>query len=182
MIKKWQNDCDKTAPAALRYLAENDRPSGGESLYNAAHLYQIAAELEATALEAALSVPVPAQEADSNGETIIAWYGTLGPEWRRKDNSSPAHMTTPREYAPTPAHSGEREALERAASQLVNSELAQQVRKLVAGWNGDGVAEEYRMGRHDDALGVTLPTNCGSIYMLDEVIHELRAALEGKQP
>lgn len=31
---------------------------------------------------------------------IIAWFGRLGTEWRRKDNRSPADMTTPTEYAP----------------------------------------------------------------------------------
>lgn len=126
-------------------------------------------------------VPVPAQEAEP-----FAWYwhDDHGCLCIAADSRKPEfpEAVNPLYLHPTPAHSGEREALERAASQLVNSELAQQIRKLVSGWNGDGVAEEYRMGRHDDALGVTLPTNCGAIYMLDEVIHELRAALEGKQP
>lgn len=132
-------------------------------------------------LEAALSVPVPAQEAEP---VAWYWYDKHGCLCIAADSRKPEfpEAVNPLYLHPTPAHSGEREALERAASQLVNSELAQQIRKLVSGWNGDGVAEEYRMGRHDDALGVTLPTNCGAIYMLDEVIHELRAALEGKQP
>ncbi|SXF53513.1 hypothetical protein [Klebsiella variicola] len=42
----WGNGCDKTVPAALRYLAENERPFGGESRFNAAHLYQLAREIE----------------------------------------------------------------------------------------------------------------------------------------
>lgn len=42
----WPNDCDKSVPAALRFLAENDRPSGGEQRFNRAHLYQLAAEVE----------------------------------------------------------------------------------------------------------------------------------------
>lgn len=42
----WGNGCDKTVPAALRYLAENERPIGGESSFNAAHLYQLAREIE----------------------------------------------------------------------------------------------------------------------------------------
>jgi hypothetical protein len=33
-------------------------------------------------------------------DNIIAWCGRLGTEWRRKDNRSPADMTTPTEYAP----------------------------------------------------------------------------------
>ena len=42
----WGNGCDKTVPAALRFLAENERPFGGESRFNAAHLYQLAREIE----------------------------------------------------------------------------------------------------------------------------------------
>ncbi|HBR9410882.1 TPA: hypothetical protein L9957_005093 [Klebsiella pneumoniae] len=57
----WGNGCDKTVPAALRYLAENERPFGGESRFNAAHLYQLAREIELMA-EAPLyrhTQPVP---------------------------------------------------------------------------------------------------------------------------
>lgn len=43
---QWVNGCSKTVPAALRYLAENERPSGGESTFNTAHLYQLAREIE----------------------------------------------------------------------------------------------------------------------------------------
>ena len=43
---KWPNKCDESVPAALRYLAENSRPTGGEEPYNSAHLYQLAAEIE----------------------------------------------------------------------------------------------------------------------------------------
>lgn len=42
----WINGCNKSVPAALRYLAENPRPIGGESSFNAAHLYQLAHEIE----------------------------------------------------------------------------------------------------------------------------------------
>ena len=42
----WRNHCDKTVPKALRFLAENDRPSGGEQDFNRAHLYQLAGEIE----------------------------------------------------------------------------------------------------------------------------------------
>lgn len=45
----WINDCDKTVPAALRYLAENPRPIGSNSNYNTEHLYDLAHEIEATA-------------------------------------------------------------------------------------------------------------------------------------
>ena len=31
---------------------------------------------------------------------IIAWYGTQGTEWRRKDWRSPVDMTNPQEYCP----------------------------------------------------------------------------------
>ncbi|MDU6584631.1 MAG: hypothetical protein E6503_12745 [Klebsiella michiganensis] len=42
----WINGCNKSVPAALRYLAENPRPIGGESSFNTAHLYQLAREIE----------------------------------------------------------------------------------------------------------------------------------------
>ena len=42
----WSNGCNKSVPAALRYLAENQRPRGGESSFNTAHLYQLAREIE----------------------------------------------------------------------------------------------------------------------------------------
>lgn len=59
---EWLNGCNKTIPAALRYLAENPRPIGGESSFNTAHLYQLARELELMA-EAPLYRHVrPAQE------------------------------------------------------------------------------------------------------------------------
>lgn len=43
---KWWNGCDSTVPAALRFLANNERPIGGESRFNAEHLYQLAGEIE----------------------------------------------------------------------------------------------------------------------------------------
>lgn len=42
----WINGCNKSVPSALRYLAENPRPIGGESSFNTAHLYQLAREIE----------------------------------------------------------------------------------------------------------------------------------------
>ncbi|WP_320729654.1 hypothetical protein [Enterobacter ludwigii] len=45
----WINHRDKTVPAALRYLAENQRPIGGSSSYNTEHLYDLAREIEIAA-------------------------------------------------------------------------------------------------------------------------------------
>jgi hypothetical protein len=45
----WPNGCERTVPAALRYLASHPRPSGGEENFNAAHLYQLANEIEVAA-------------------------------------------------------------------------------------------------------------------------------------
>jgi hypothetical protein len=45
----WPNCCYSTAPMALRHLAKNERPSGGEAHFNTAHLLQIADELEQAA-------------------------------------------------------------------------------------------------------------------------------------
>jgi hypothetical protein len=40
------NECLDSAVRALRYLANNSRPPGGQSLYNTEHLLQIADEVE----------------------------------------------------------------------------------------------------------------------------------------
>nr|WP_227670019.1 DUF551 domain-containing protein [Klebsiella variicola] len=73
----WGNGCDKTVPAALRYLAENERPFGGESRFNAAHLYQLAREIELMA-EAPLyrhAQPAPASSVCScpSGDGSLRW-------------------------------------------------------------------------------------------------------------
>lgn len=72
----WPNGCDKTAPAALRYLAENVRPAGGESMFNTAHLYQLARELELMAgHELYRRAPPPLKlAADMNAEAEISGY------------------------------------------------------------------------------------------------------------
>ncbi|MBG2703596.1 hypothetical protein F1516_30755, partial [Klebsiella michiganensis] len=57
----WSNGCDKSAPAALRYLAENERPSGGSSKFNTEHLYQLAREIELMAEESLYRHAQPAQ-------------------------------------------------------------------------------------------------------------------------
>ena len=59
---KWWNGCDKTVPAALRYLADNERPSGGEARFNGAHLYQLADEIERMARLPLYTAPVPAAQ------------------------------------------------------------------------------------------------------------------------
>ena len=46
MINPFQNFCDQSAVEALRFLAENNRPIGGQDQFNAEHLLQIANELE----------------------------------------------------------------------------------------------------------------------------------------
>ena len=45
---------------ALRYLADHDRPQGGQSNYNSEHLIQLACELESTTYS--ISAPRPAPE------------------------------------------------------------------------------------------------------------------------
>jgi hypothetical protein len=60
---KWPNGCDRMIPRALRYLANNPRPSGGEETFNGAHLYQLAGEMEAAARKiAAQQEPVAAPQ------------------------------------------------------------------------------------------------------------------------
>ena len=42
----WPNNCDRTIIAALTYLANNPRPTGGQEEFNAEHLLQLANELK----------------------------------------------------------------------------------------------------------------------------------------
>lgn len=42
----WFNGCDRSVPAALRYLSRHDRPIGGEQHFNSMHLEQLADEIE----------------------------------------------------------------------------------------------------------------------------------------
>jgi hypothetical protein len=46
---KWPNNCAQSIPRALRYLADHERPGGGEQDYNSAHLFQLADEMERAA-------------------------------------------------------------------------------------------------------------------------------------
>lgn len=62
---KWVNRCDRTVPEALRYLANHRRPDGGEQRFNAAHLFQLADEIEhmaSTPLYAAPMQPINGEE------------------------------------------------------------------------------------------------------------------------
>jgi len=77
---EWPNHCDETVPQALRYLADHDRPSGGEQRFNSAHLYQLAGEIEQ-----AVTLSHPAQgwrEMDSapkdGTEFLAAWKHRIG--------------------------------------------------------------------------------------------------------
>ncbi|VYU78828.1 DUF550 domain-containing protein [Klebsiella oxytoca] len=79
----WGNGCDKTVPAALRYLAENPRPIGGESSFNAAHLYQLAREIELMAEAPLYRHAQPTPERDQvrreHAEWSQATFGNVGP-------------------------------------------------------------------------------------------------------
>ncbi|MBZ7725275.1 DUF550 domain-containing protein [Klebsiella oxytoca] len=79
----WGNGCDKTVPAALRYLAENERPFGGESRFNAAHLYQLAREIELMAEAPLYRHAQPAPERDQVRNEHAKWsqatFGNVGP-------------------------------------------------------------------------------------------------------
>lgn len=44
--KVFVNDCYNVAIEALKYLAQNKRPSGGNDRFNSEHLYQIAHEMK----------------------------------------------------------------------------------------------------------------------------------------
>lgn len=72
----WENGCDKAVPAALRYLAENPRPIGGESSFNTAHLYQLAREIESMSkVSFYRHAQQPVVDADDN---FYSWFGR---EW-----------------------------------------------------------------------------------------------------
>ena len=67
---KWWNGCDRTVTAALRYLANNPRPQGGQSDFNAEHLYQLAAEIERMARTPLYTAPqVEAKRQTGEGES-----------------------------------------------------------------------------------------------------------------
>ncbi|MDH1975014.1 hypothetical protein N5J30_30955, partial [Klebsiella michiganensis] len=69
----WENGCDKAVPAALRYLAENPRPIGGESSFNTAHLYQLAREIESMSkVSFYRHAQQPVVDADDN---FYSWFG-----------------------------------------------------------------------------------------------------------
>lgn len=71
------------------------------------------------------------------------------------------------------------EALETALTDVLDAKALSGIRDLVAGWNGEHLPENERYGRHHDNLGVTLPTNCGAIYELDEAMLRARVLLGG---
>lgn len=102
----WGNGCDKTVPAALRYLAENERPFGGESRFNAAHLYQLAREIE---LMAEAPLYRHAQPATVTEREPIAWLndaylarGVVDGEAGSED-AGPGYIPVYREAGPQPA-------------------------------------------------------------------------------
>jgi hypothetical protein len=69
----FKNGCQETVPRALRYLAENERPIGGEQPFNSMHLYQLADEIEAAYREIA--------EIQRKYQSTIKWFPVLkGPQ------------------------------------------------------------------------------------------------------
>lgn len=55
----WWNHCDESVPAALRYLAEHERPAGGNSSFNSEHLHMLADEIELMASRPMYAGPQP---------------------------------------------------------------------------------------------------------------------------
>jgi hypothetical protein len=94
---KWPNGCDRTIPRALRYLAKNPRPSGGEETFNGAHLYQLAGEMEAAARKiAAQQEPVAAPQ---QGTRIIG-----GQRWSKEDEMTEGWIAAQQAAAPGALH------------------------------------------------------------------------------
>ncbi len=59
----WPNECSRTVPEALRFLANHERPSGGEDNFNSLHLIQLASEIERMASKPLYAAPVTAAPA-----------------------------------------------------------------------------------------------------------------------
>ena len=75
---KWINHCDKAVTEALRFLAGNRRPAGGQEQFNAEHLLQIAQEFE-------LSLKVPNVDAGSPDDIRAAgWAVAVHNDYRLK--------------------------------------------------------------------------------------------------
>ena len=79
----WSNGCNKSVPAALRYLAEKPRPIGGESSFNTAHLYQLAREIERMSSVSLYRHAQPAPDREHVRSEHAAWsqatFGNVGP-------------------------------------------------------------------------------------------------------
>lgn len=79
----WINGCNKSVPSALRYLAENPRPIGGESSFNTVHLYQLAREIELMAEAPLYRHAQPASEREQVRQEHAEWsqetFGNVGP-------------------------------------------------------------------------------------------------------
>lgn len=127
----WNNGCNKSVPAALRYLAENPRPIGGESSFNTAHLYQLAREIELMA-EAPLyrhaqPAPVVPAVSDDIGEIRVGRlptmnqddYPGLGDWWVQLRIGKDSDEVLARVYGATPQEANNRaEALACRAAML----------------------------------------------------------------
>lgn len=121
----WSNGCDKSVPAALRYLAKYERPAGGHQDYNSEHLFQLADEIEGMASRPLYTRPAPSQpgeaamreacaallEATAN-EIMQAWL-SKGPMERHLDDRSGTKAAVLRRAAaairalPLPSDDGE---------------------------------------------------------------------------
>lgn len=82
----WPNECSRTVPEALRFLANHARPSGGEDRFNSLHLMQLAAEIERMASKPLYTAP-PAQAVD------LGQFRELAQKWADKADFAPSPMT-----------------------------------------------------------------------------------------
>lgn len=77
---------------------------------------------------------------------------------------------------PPPSPDATIKALVEATEGFLSAFDKLKVRLLVAGWNGEDKSDgPYE--RHPNLLGVTLRTNCGQVYALDEAAEGARDAL-----
>lgn len=123
----------------------------------------------------------------ANGEYHVCRMSHTAAQWRfsyHRKNAAHIARCNPSNIAALldtlTALKRENEELREALGKVTGSRIAEDIRDLVAGWNGEGRPEEERFGRHPDALGANIPTTCGDVYALDEALVAARAALDGR--
>lgn len=179
----WFNYCDKTVPEALRFLASNDRPSGGEQRFNSAHLHQLAGEIEHMSRKPLYAAPQPPATGGDAVDMVaraiyLAMHGDKGGRWECVEPRyqeqvwgayAKAAIAALANHSPDAGGVGEREAVvawlreqAKVANQkfLKTDEGTNEARNLAAGYVAiTRAAESIESGEHRPGLraGETKP-------------------------